>query len=129
MSFLLRLLHGMFPELRSVKDTAAFEASPIDFGDKVRVIANPLTESYGVAGRVGTVYGQTTPSVSGVEVMGSAESDYAVNVSFEDPTADFWFSQELLELVDRSPGMTVTINGVSKKWIRNASGDWEEHTT
>jgi len=69
----------------------------ITFGDNVRVRATPDTEARGVAGLVGQVYGETTPSVTGVSVIGHLTRDYAVNVHFEGKKETFWFVSELLE--------------------------------
>ena len=52
----------------------------ISFGDHVRVRSTPLTEERGLAGLDGNVHGETTPSVTGVEVIGELKSDYAINV-------------------------------------------------
>src|SRR5690242_2367588 len=77
---------------------------PVSFCDKVRVRATPQTEQRGVAGLVGVVYGETRPSVTGVEAVGEVTSDYAVNVHFEGRAETFWFAPELLEFVDETPG-------------------------
>src|SRR5882672_11512948 len=61
-----------------------FPSGSPSFGDNVRIRSSVETISNGVAGLVGQVYGQTTPSVTGVEVIGKLESDYAINVFFED---------------------------------------------
>ena len=55
----------------------------ITFGDTVRLLSTPETEAVGVAGQVGKVYGETTPSASGVKVVGELVGDYALNVHFE----------------------------------------------
>jgi hypothetical protein len=80
----------------------------------------------GVAGLVGQVYGETTPSVTGVTVVGQLVSDYALNVHFEGRTETLWFTPELLELVDHAAGTEITIDGVPKKWTRSDSGEWVE---
>ena len=99
------------------------------FGDKVRMRHSPETESKGLAGLAGNVYGQTTPSVTGVEVIGELTSDYAINVFFEDRDESFWFAPALVEFVDHAPGMEVTLDGVAKKWVRTETGDWREEST
>lgn len=43
---------------------------PISFGDNVRVRSTDLSESVGLAGLAGQVYGETTPSKTGVELIG-----------------------------------------------------------
>lgn len=44
--------------------------SNISFGDNVRVRSTLETEALGMAGHVGQVYGETTPSVTGMAVVG-----------------------------------------------------------
>jgi hypothetical protein len=102
------------------------ESSPISFGDRVRVRQTPATEAAGVAGLVGDVYGETTPSVTGVNVIGELKEDYALNVHFEQREGEFWFNAGDLEFVDHRPGTVITIKGVDKKWVRTETGEWEE---
>jgi len=101
----------------------------ISFGDHVRVRSTPLTEERGLAGLDGNVHGETTPSVTGVEVIGELESDYAINVFFDDLGEGYWFTPELLEFLDFAAGTTITINGVSKIWTRTTQGDWKEESS
>lgn len=98
----------------------------ISFGDNVRVRATPLTRELGLAGMAGQVYGETTPSVTSVDVIGVIRDDYAINVFFEERKDSFWFTPELLELVDHAPGTEIRLDGVRKKWVRTASGEWAE---
>ena len=102
------------------------DSNPISFGDRVRVRATPATGAAGLAGLVGDVYGETTPSVTGVKIIGSLKEDYAVNVHFEGREGEFWFNPDDLEFVDHAPGTAVTLKGVDKKWVRTESGQWEE---
>ena len=44
--------------------------SRFTLGDEVRIRSTDVTESLGVAGHTGIVYGYTTPSVTGVDVIG-----------------------------------------------------------
>src|SRR5579864_6930493 len=93
----------------------------ISFGDNVCVIATPDTEALGVAGRVGQVYGHTTPSVTGVAVVGGAgSSDYALNVHFEGRAETIWFAPHLLEFVDHAPGTEIRVGAASA--VRHADG-------
>lgn len=101
----------------------------LSFGDNVRVIATSDTEQLGLAGLVGQVYGHTTPSVTGVEVIGEVTDDFAINVRIEDRDTDFWFNPELLEFVDHAPGTEVRFDGAATKWTRNADGGWDESPT
>lgn len=94
------------------------------FGDNVRVRTVDVTTRAGLAGLVGQFRGETTPSVTGVSVIGGSHDDYAINVFFEGRAGDFWFSSDLLELVDHAPG-TVLRSG-DATWTRNASGEWVE---
>jgi len=45
------------------------DSPSISFGDRVRVRATPATEAAGLLGLVGDVYGETTPSVTGVQIV------------------------------------------------------------
>ena len=100
--------------------------SKISFGDNVRVRSAPITEERGLAGLSGDVRGETTPSVTGVEVIGQPKTDYAVNVFFESQEKAYWFASDLLEFVDHAPGTEITLKGVPKKWVRSESGEWIE---
>jgi hypothetical protein len=101
----------------------------ISFGDNVRVLATPDTVERALAGETGQVYGETTPSSTGVEVIGKLAEDYAINVYFEKRSESFWFAAQLLELVDHAPGTVITLKGVAKKWTRSADGSWIEEDT
>jgi hypothetical protein len=48
----------------------------------------------------GQCYGFTTPSLTRVEVDGSASQDMALNIHF-DNGADTWFAPALVELIDQ----------------------------
>jgi hypothetical protein len=39
---------------------------------------------------------------------------------------DVWVAPDLVELVDHDPGATMTLAGVPKQWVRDASGEWIE---
>jgi hypothetical protein len=106
--------------LRSLAERAV----SISFGDNVRVLETPLTATLGLAGRVGQVYGETTPSVTGVEVVGEVSQDYAIAVQFEGESDSIWFAPQLLEFVDHAPGTEIVIG--SKRVVRDASGEWVE---
>ncbi|MCL4524150.1 MAG: hypothetical protein M1453_06515 [Acidobacteria bacterium] len=98
----------------------------IAFGDTVRVRSTALTEGRGLARRVGRVFGETTPSITGVDVIGGSGADYAINVFFEDRNQAYWFAASLLEFVDHAPGTEITLEGVPKKWVRTEAGEWLE---
>jgi hypothetical protein len=98
----------------------------ISFGDNVRIISTPVTQAAGLAGLLGNVHGVTTPSVTGVDIIGQTVEDVAFNVSFEDRQEEFWFAADLLEFVDHAPGAEIRLTGISTKWVRAESGEWEE---
>jgi hypothetical protein len=75
-------------------------APRITFGDKVRIRCTDATEALGVAGQIGIVYGGTTPSVTGIEVIGNPPEDYAVAVQIEGRTQPLWFAEDVLEFAD-----------------------------
>jgi hypothetical protein len=100
----------------------------ISFGDNVRVRKTPETEAAGVAVLEGQVYGETTPSVTNVEILGEPDSDFALNVYFEDRGGSFWFAPSLLEFIDHAPGTEIRLEGVPKHWTRAADGSWIEES-
>lgn len=119
------------PQLKSsvrVMNTV-FPPGPPSLFDKVRIRSSVETESKAVAGLEGQVYGQTTPSQTGVEVIGEITSDYAINVYFKDRDESFWFAASLVEFIGHAPVTKVTLDGVPKKWIRTATGEWREEST
>jgi hypothetical protein len=98
----------------------------ITFGDNVRIKADPATTNLGIAGLAGQVYGETTPSVTEVEVIGSQRAHRALNVNIASLSRTFWIAPHLLELVDHAPGTEITVDGVPKKWVRSNTGEWIE---
>ena len=58
----------------------ALRELPVSFGDNVRVVDSEQTRALKVSGLTGQVYGETTPSITGVEVIRELKSDTAVNV-------------------------------------------------
>jgi hypothetical protein len=100
--------------------------SNITFGDNVRLLSTPETEALGVAGQIGVVYGETTPSVTGVTVIGQLAGDYALNVHFDGRKDTLWFAPQLLEFIDHGAGAEIRLDGVPKKWTRGAGGEWVE---
>jgi hypothetical protein len=93
------------------------------FCDNVVIRSTPETEAAGVAGRTGSVSGFTTPSVTGVEVVGGTAEDYALAVMFDDNTYT-WFREDLVEFVDHGVGTEIRIGGM--KAVRAADGSWIE---
>jgi hypothetical protein len=95
------------------------------FGDNVRIRSTPETELRGLAGRLGSVSGFTTPSVTSIEAIGSLHEDYALAVMFKDgPVQYAWFAEELVEFIDHAPGTVIRVGNL--KAVRNADGTWTE---
>jgi len=88
-----------------------------------------LTTQLGLADSIGQVYGESIPSVSGVEVIGEVAKDRAINVFFEDRNKAYWFSPQLLDFIDHGAGTEITLDGVPKKWTRTITGEWDETDT
>lgn len=99
-------------------------APRISFGDKVRVRANSSTENHGIAGQTGVVCAFTTPSQTGVKVIGDTLDDNAVAIMIEGNSEPLWLAEDLLDLVDHQAGTTVKVGG--RYLIRNAKGEWED---
>lgn len=96
----------------------------ISFGDNVRIRMRPVTEKLGVAGRTGSITGETTTGVAGVQVIGEPSQNLAFSVELDDRT--LWIAPDLLELVNHAPGKVVVIDAIPKKWVRAESGKWVE---
>lgn len=96
----------------------------ITFGDKVRIRSSSATEALGIAGQTGIVYGSTTPTVTGVSVIGNPVEDYAISVALDGRNDQLWFANDLLDFVDHQIGTTVTIAG--RRLIRGENGEWRE---
>lgn len=115
-----------FPALpRANGDTlsSVFKYGDISFGDNVRIVASDSTTASGHADRVGVCYGLTTPSVTGVEVVGGAADDVALNVHFdEEPAQDAWFAPELVAIVDHAVGSQATVG--DQEFVKTEDGSW-----
>lgn len=74
--------------------------SGLSFGDNVRVRSTPETESSGIAGLRAQIYGEMTPSIDAIEIIGTLQSDYAISVYFDDRKEQLWLAPELVEFVD-----------------------------
>ena len=114
------------PKIKSIQYSPNLVESSVQFGARVRILSDPVTDERGFAGKVGEVYGQTTPSVTNPVVIGTPLKDYAVSVFFEDSQEQHWFPEHLVELLDHNPGATIRLDGVDKEWVRNAHGGWDE---
>jgi hypothetical protein len=71
------------------------------------------------------VYGVTTPSVTGVKVIGQLREDRAIHVFVQGRNEPLWFTADLLEFIDHG-GAVATIKGVNQQWKRNEDGTWTE---
>ncbi|WP_417888079.1 hypothetical protein [Zunongwangia sp.] len=96
------------------------------FGNKVKIKKTPATEMTGFARKIGEIYGHTTPTLTGVEVIGQSDKDFAINVYFEDIKEGFWFDENLIEELDKGEGSEFTLDGINKKWTKNSDGKWIE---
>ena len=94
------------------------------FGDNVRIRITKETEDAAVAGLAGQVYGETTPSITGVDVIGTLSEDYAINVHCKERDESYWLVPDLLEFVDHAGGTEIRLDGVDRKWMRTADGGW-----
>jgi hypothetical protein len=94
----------------------------VEFGDEVRIVSTPDTDARAYAGRIGVCKGVTTPSYSGVEVIGEAPNDRALSVRFDDTGEEVWFSADLVEFVSCAEGTVIGIG--DKTFRRNADGSW-----
>lgn len=96
----------------------------LSFGDNVRVRPTPETSALGLAGANGQIYGVTTPSETGIEVVGELAEDCAFAVQFPDRADAVWFPADLLELIDHAPGTEIRIGGSARTWRRTDDGSW-----
>lgn len=96
------------------------------FGNKVKIKTTLETVEKGLAGKVGEVYGETTPSMMDYEVIGTPKEDYAVNVHFDELEESFWFDADLLEYIDDGEGTVIALDGIDKKWTKGKDGEWIE---
>lgn len=120
----VRALLELRPYIREIRYARNLAESPIQFGDRVRILADPTTEERGLAGKIGEVYGQTTPSSTNPTIIGTPLKDYAVSVFFDDTREQLWFPEHLVELIDHNPGATMRIGDM--EYVRNPDGSWVE---
>jgi hypothetical protein len=95
----------------------------IGFADYVRIKISDETQRLDLAGRKGQIYGFTTPSSTGVPVIGSLNDDYAVNIYFEELEAGFWFTRDLIDPIDHGVGTVVSLAGQGTEWIKLEVGN------
>jgi hypothetical protein len=96
----------------------------VTFGDNVKILSSRETDELGLSGKKGQVYGETTPSATGVIVIGQTEDDYALNVFIEEMDQDFWIAPKLLELIDHGEGTEIVVGNL--RAVRKADGSWDE---
>jgi hypothetical protein len=95
--------------------------------DNVCVRSTAETVRLRLAGLSGQVFGVSTPSVTGVTVIGDTRVDKAFNVSIKGQPSDLWFSPEQLELLDHAAGTAIRIGNT--RLVRNSDGTWCEVST
>jgi len=91
--------------------------------DAVRVRSTPITEAAGYAGAEGVVFGVTTVSITGVDVIGEVEDDAAINVDFEGRLPAAWFQPSLVEVIG-APAASITVG--KARMSREDGGEWIE---
>ena len=89
--------------------------------DNVKIARTRLTERLGYANQDGVCFGFTTPSVTGVEVIGEHD-DLALNVHFDD-LEDAWFTPDLVEFISHGAGVETTVG--DKRFIIQDDGSWK----
>lgn len=105
-----------------------FTHGGISFGDNVRIVPSDATTASGHADRMGVCYGMTTPSVTGVEVVGDGVNDVALNVHFDDAAVqDAWFAPEFVALVDDAAGSRATVG--DHAFVTTEDGTWVSDST
>jgi hypothetical protein len=94
------------------------------FGDRVRIRRTAVTDSAGIAGLEGQIYGETVPSLSRMHVLGPCPDDFALNVHIEERRSDYWLAPEHVEYMDHAAGLETQIAG--KRFVRRADGGWDQ---
>ena len=94
-----------------------------DVGDIVRIRSTPETLALGFADKVGTCFGFTTPSVTGVDVVGSQREDDALAVGFDEGPA-IWFEPTLVVFVEVNAGQVARVADTT--FVRDPTGGWIE---
>jgi hypothetical protein len=101
-----------------------FDNNMREFGDRVRIREAPETLAARVAGLEGDIHGFTSPSATGVDVIGGAPDDHALNVNLDAMDEAFWFRPDLVILVHHNAGLEICVGGVTT--VRQADGSWVE---
>lgn len=100
----------------------------MNFGSTVSIKVTPETLELELADRKGQVHGWTTPSITGVEVIGDQSVDSAVGVFIEHLEEVFWFSDGLLTLVDDGTGTVISLDGVDTEFELQSDGEWKQRS-
>ena len=98
------------------------------FGDLVKVKSSKETIELNLANKTGEIFGETTPSITEVEVIGDVIDDYAINVFFEELDEGYWFTQDLLEPIEGDPDREIEITVGNHTLTKNKDGSWENKT-
>jgi len=101
------------------------DANAFGFGDTVRIKDNPETAQATIAGLEGTVYGFTTPSLTGVEAVGPLSQDFALNVYVDSLNQGFWLDPANIELVERPEVMEFSVAGKTIR-VTQKDGEYDE---
>ena len=95
------------------------------FGDIVRIRQTPETLQAEIAGLVGTMYGFTTPSVTGVATVGALADDLALNVHVDSLGQAFWLDPSDIELVERPETLEFSVAGKTIQ-VTQRDGEFKE---
>ena len=95
----------------------------IGWFDRVKVRVTPATEAAGIAGRVGSVYGMTTPSIGYVtdEIVGEVIDDVAIAVHVDDLGRTVWVARDLVEFLERPDDISAIVGDALEQ---DAQGRW-----
>ena len=99
----------------------------LSVGDRVRVRSSMETEKLGLAGVTGEIRGQSMPSATGVEMLGTSITDRALYVAFPQRNTAMWIAPDLLEKVEAaSAGDSSAPYGVPTAWSRPMASEVKE---
>jgi hypothetical protein len=96
----------------------------VSLGSRAKILPHAATDRLGLTGREGIIHGWTTPSSTGVEVVGEPTEDYAVAVFFEELDEEYWFDEGIVEIIDNGAGTVISLDGSSLEYVLDESGEW-----
>ncbi|QLC23005.1 hypothetical protein HFP51_12900 [Parasphingopyxis sp. CP4] len=96
------------------------------FMDRAKIKKSEETDRRGLAGLEGHIYGWTTPSVTGVDVIGAQDEDFAINVFIETLDEDFWFTKDLVEVLGPEVGAVFSLDASENENVRLPDGSWKQ---